>query len=130
MDKNIANISSIETFFCDLLGKNVSENVFFTDLPPAIKQEWQDMVVVDIPNTIRDLDAYGSGIVLIYLYAKPLSTGTKNVARISLMERELNKCIVSNMSPNYVISKYGEYSDYDPVRNLHCNIIELNVTII
>lgn len=129
MDKNLMNISKIETFFCSLLAKKVSKNTFFTDLPTAIKEEWSDMVVIDIPNAIRDLNAYGQGIVLVYLYAKPLSSGNKNVPVISKMEQKLNDCISSNSDKHYNVSRYGEYTDYDPTRNLHCNIVELNLTI-
>ena len=87
------NISKIETFFNALLDNKVSDNTFFSDLPPAIKQEWNDMVVVDFPNTISDLDACGQGTVLIWLYAKPKSNGTKNVPVLSRMEEKLNEYI-------------------------------------
>lgn len=130
MDKNLLNISKIETFFNTLLDNKVSDNTFFTDLPPAIKQEWNDMVVVDFPNTISDLDACGRGKVLIWLYAKPKSNGTKNVPLLSRMETKLNDCIYSSKDEHYQINRSGEYTDYDEQRNLHCNIIELNLTII
>ena len=83
MDKNLLNISKIETFFNSLLDNKLSDNTFFTFLPPAIKQEWADMVLVDIPNAIKDLNAYGSGMILVYLFAKPMSNGVKPVAKLS-----------------------------------------------
>lgn len=130
MDKNLMNISKIETFFNALLDNKVSDNTFFSDLPPAIKQEWNDMVVVDFPNTISDLDACGQGTVLIWLYAKPKSNGTKNVPVLSGMEAKLNECISSSKDAHYIINRRGEYADYDDQRNLHCNIVELNLIII
>lgn len=124
------NISKIETFFNDLLDNQVSDNTFFCDLPPAIKQEWKDMVVVDFPNTITDLNAYGSGKVLIWLYAKPKSDGTKNVAVMSQMETKLTECLASANDEHYKLVREGTYTDYDEPKNLHCNIVELNLIII
>lgn len=130
MDKDLMNISKIETFFNSLLDNKVSDNTFFTELPPALKQEWTDMVVVDFPNTVLDLEACGQGTVLVWLYARPKSNGTKNVPLLSQMESKLNDCISSNTDGHYIINRRGEYTDYDDQRNLHCNIIELNLIII
>lgn len=130
MDKNLINISKIETFFNTLLDNKVSENTFFSDLPAAIKQEWNEIVVVDFPNTISDLDACGQGTVLIWLYAKPMANGAKNVATLSKMESKLNECISLNQDEHYHINRKGEYTDYDDQRNLHCNIVEINLIVI
>lgn len=130
MDKNIMNISKIETYLNSLLDNKVSDNTFFTDLPPAIKQDWKDMVVVDFPTSITDLNAYGSGKVLIFLYAKPKADGTKNVAVMSQMETKLNECLASATNEHYKLVREGTYADYDEPKNLHCNIVELNLIII
>lgn len=130
MDKNLMNISQIETFFNDLLTGKLSDNTFFTFFPPVISQEWEEMVLIDIPNAIRDLNAYGNGIVLIYLYAKPFPNGKKPVPKLSKMEKKLNELIESSMDPHYVISRLNTYSDYDEHRNMFCNIVEINLTII
>lgn len=130
MDKDLMNISKIETFFNTLLDNKVSDNTFFTFLPPTIKQEWTDVVLVDLPNALRDLNAYGSGMVLVYLFAKSKSDGTKNVARLSQMEKKLNELIESSKDKHYVISRANTYTDYDEQRNLFCNIVEINLTII
>lgn len=124
------NISKIESFFNTLIDNKVSHNTFFTDLPSTIKQEWTDMVVVDCANAISDLNAYGKGTVLIFLYAKPLSTGMKNVAKMSELERKLNECISSNTSSTYIINRANTYADYDEERNLHCNIVDLNLIVL
>lgn len=130
MDKNLINISKIETFFNSLLDNKLSDNTFFTFLPPAIKQEWADMVLVDIPNAIKDLNAYGSGMILVYLFAKPMSNGVKPVAKLSQLEKSLNELIDSSKNKHYIISRGNTYADYDEQRNLFCNIVEVNLVII
>lgn len=130
MDKNLMNISKIETFFNALLDEKVSKNTFFTDLPPAIDASWTDMVVVDCANAISDMDACGKGTVLIFLYTKPRSDGGKNVAKMTELEQSLNNCIASNDSKTYIINRANTYSDYDENRNLHCNIVVLNLIVL
>lgn len=129
MDKNLMNISKIESFLNTLLDNKVSDNTFFTSLPPTIKTEWQDMVVVDCGTAISDLDAMGKGRVSIFLYAKPLSNGAKNVAKLSELEQKLTACIESNQNKTYVINRAETYTDYDENRNLHCNIIQINIKV-
>lgn len=130
MDKNLMNISKIETFFNALLDEKVSKNTFFTDLPPAIDASWTDMVVVDCANAISDMDACGKGTVLIFLYTKLRSDGGKNVAKMTELEQSLNNCIASNDSKTYIINRANTYADYDENRNLHCNIVVLNLIIV
>lgn len=129
MDKNLMNISKIETFFNTLLDNKVSKNTFFTFLPPTISKDWSDIVMVDIPNAFRDLNAYGSGMVLVYMFAKPLSNGVKPVAALSSMEKKLNEVIASSRDEHYIISRANAYTDYDEQRNLFCNIVEINLVI-
>ena len=129
MDNDLMNISKIETFFNSLLDNKLSDNTFFTFLPPTIKQEWSDIVLVDIPNAIRDLNAYGSGMVLVYLFAKPMSNGVKPVAKLSSMEKKLNEVIASSKDEHYIISRANTYTDYDEQRNMFCNIVEINLVI-
>ena len=59
MNKNNLNISKIETFINTLIDNKISENTFFGAMLNAesIKDEWEDMVMVEIPNGIRDMDA-------------------------------------------------------------------------
>lgn len=130
MDSNLMNISKIETFFDTLLDNKVSENTFFTDLPQAIKSEWTDIVVVDCAKAISDLNACGRGQVLIFLYVKPQSSGKKNVSKMSELEQKLNERIEANDSKTYIINRSNTYTDYDANRNLHCNIVVLNLTIV
>lgn len=130
MDKDLLNISAIETFFNALLDKKVSSNTFFTTLPTTINSDWEDMVVIDCANAIQDLNAYGTGTVLIYLYARPFTSGRKNVAMMSKMEKALNVAIKENTSPSYKIVREGSFADFDSDAKMHCNIVEIQLLII
>lgn len=131
MNKNNLNISKIETFINELIDNKVSENTFFGALLNAesVKDEWEDMVMVEIPNGIRDMDAYGVGVVLVYLYARPLSSGRKNVAVMTKLEQRLNDVIASNEDKTYLLNRRMTFTDYDKDINWHCNIVELNIQI-
>lgn len=129
MDKNKLTISSIETFLYEKIDNVVSKNTYVGTLPETMKSEWSDMCLIDVGNTIEDLNAFGSGIVHILLYAKPLSNGEKNVSTLKKMEETLNKVINSSSNSTYVIKRQGLYSDYDINRKWHCNIIALNIKI-
>lgn len=123
------NISAIELFFTKLIDGKVSSNTYAGSLPSTIKDEWTDIVFIDC-NPINDLDAYGKGTVLIYLYAKPMKSGKKNLSVIDKMERSLNEVIANNDSKIYNISRRLTYPDYDSVRNLHYNVVEIITTIL
>ena len=105
MDKNLLNISTIETFFNELLDEKVSSNTFFTTVPTNIDTTWSDLVVIDCANSIQDLNAYGVGTVLVWLYAKPFSNGRKNVAVMSKLEKALNEALENNKNASYTVSK-------------------------
>lgn len=130
MDKNKLNISAIETFFNELLDEKVSSNTYFTTLPTTFEEKPNDMVLVDCGTAIQDLNAYGYGTVLVWLYAKPLSSGKKNVSILSRMEKLLNEAIQSNTNKTYKISRLGEFADYDSDAQMHCNIVQVQLLII
>lgn len=129
MDKKKINISLIENFFNELLDGVVSDNVFFTSLPSSIQQTWNDLVVVKCSNAIRDMNAYGYGTVLVWLYAKPLSSGKKNLAVMLKMENALDEAIKNSNNATYQVKRRSEYADYDDKVKMHCNIVEI-VTLI
>ena len=129
MDKNKLNISAIETFFNELLDEKVSSNTYFTTLPTAFNTKPNDMVLVDCSNIIHDLDAFGRGTVMIWLYAKPMSSGKKNVTLLSKMEKSLNEAIAANTNGHYVVTRLGEFADYDSDAQMHCNIVQLQLLI-
>lgn len=126
MDKNLYNLSSIESFFDGLFANKLSENTFFGDLPRAISDNWETIVVVDV-SYVSTRDAYAFANVAVELYAKPFSDGSKNVGLLDKMERELIKIVEESNDEHYRIRNGGSYVTYDSKRNLHLNtrIIEL-----
>lgn len=130
MDTTIKSISRIEDFFYRLLYKRVSDNVFASNLPISIDKAWKKMVVIDAGTTIRDMDAFGYGNVLVYLYTQPRTNGVKDVKSMDEMETTLIECVNNAIHPHYAIRCGSIYSDYDESRNLHCNIYEINITIV
>ena len=130
MDSNYLNISKIETYIVGIIDNVVSDNTFAGTLPTKINAAWSDMVLVDCVNAIGDLDALGKGVVLVWLYAKPRTDGTKNVALMSKLEKKLNDVINAANDRHYIISRRDTYSEYDEARKWHCNIVELNITIV
>lgn len=127
MDKNKLNISNIEAYLDSLLGNKVSANVFFDTLPSVVKDSWKDLLLVDCSYLIRDLSAYGFGTIAIWLYAKPMSSGAKNVPVLSKMETTLNEILFSNENPAYQLIRRGTRSGYDSNAKLHYNIVEIQI---
>lgn len=130
MDRNLINISKIETYLYSIIDNVVSENTFVGTPPETLKESWQDMCFIDLGPNIKDYDAYGSGAVLVWLYARPLANGAKNVAKMSELETKLNEVIENAHNGTYRITRRATYADYDPDRKWHCNIVELNLIII
>lgn len=129
MNKDNLNISKIETYLHSIIDNVVSNNTYVGTLPDTIQSSWNDMCLIDVGNSIYDLDAYGSGIVHILLYARPLLSGAKNVAAMSMLEQKLNNALKNANSKIYRINRRSTYTDYDTERKWHCNIVELNLRI-
>lgn len=126
MNKNNLNISKIETYLNSIIDNIVSNNTFFTALPDAsvVKaSDWQDMVLIDFPMGIKDLEAMGRGEVDIVLYARPLESGKKNVAKMSQLEMKLNEVVAQANDKNYQIIRDDARSMYDTDIDWHCNVI-------
>lgn len=130
MDKANINISKIETYLYSIIDNIVSENTYVGTPPETLKESWVDMCVIDAGSDIRDMNAYGKGVVLVWLYARPLANGAKNVAKMSEMETKLNEVIESAHNSTYRLNRRATYTDYDPQRKWHCDIVELNLTIV
>lgn len=130
MNKEYMNISKIETYLAGIIDNVVSNNTYAGTLPTTINAAWSDMVLIDCANAIADMEAYGRGVVLIWLYAKPRTDGTKNVALMSQLEKKLNEVIGAADDRHYIISRRDTFTDYDDARKWHCNIVELNITIV
>lgn len=127
MNKDNINISNVETYLNSIFDNVISANTFFGEMisQELIDAEWKDMVLVEIPNGINDFDAFGRGTVLVWLYARPLASGRKNVAVMSQLESRLNEVIANANDKNYVISRRLTYTDYDTDINWHCNVVEI-----
>ena len=132
MDSNKINISKIETFLNEKIDNVVSKNTFVGSKVPdktAIPADWKDIVLIDIPNGVRDFEAYGQGTVLVSLFARPMESGRKNVAVLSKMEESLNEVIKSNTDKTYALSRRLTYTGYDSDIDWHFNTIEVIIKI-
>ena len=129
MNKEHLNISNIETYLYSIIDNKVSKNTYVGTPPDTIKEEWEDMCLIDLGSNIRDYDAYGKGVVFVWLYARPLANGAKDVAQMTELENKLNEVIDSANDSIYHINRKAVYTDYDSERKWHCNIVELNLTI-
>lgn len=129
MNKNNINISMIENYLFSILDNVVSNNTFVGTLPTTIDAKWNDMVLIDCSNSVFDMDAMGRSTILIWLYAKPNSDGTKNVKTMLNLETLLNDVVFNAKDPNYQINRRFTYQDFDNNRKWHCNIVELNLQI-
>lgn len=133
MNKNNLNISKIETYLNDILDGVVSNNTFFTTYPNVAvvkSSDWQDMVLVDIPSGISDMDAMGQGIIFIGLYARPLESGKKNVKKMSELEVKLNEVLANASNSQYMLLRSDVHATYDDDIDWHCNVVELTITIL
>ena len=132
MDSNKINISKIESFLNGKIDNVVSKNTFVGSKVPdktAIPADWKDIVLIDIPNGVRDFEAYGQGTVLVSLFARPMESGRKNVAVLSKMEERLNEVIKSNTDKTYTLSRRLTYTGYDSDIDWHFNTIEVIIKI-
>jgi hypothetical protein len=128
MDKNNLNISKIETYLNSIIDNIVSDNTFFASLPDVSviqASTWQDMVMIAMPEGIKDFEAYGAGSVFVYLYARPFESGKKNVSKMAQLETKLNDVVEKAKDKNYQISRENVHSTYDDDINWHCNVVEL-----
>lgn len=130
MNKDLLNISAIENFLHSVLYNKVSNKLFFGGLPSTISSEWTDMIVVDMSNTINDLNAFGLGTISILLYsAKNRADGTKNSAVLSELSKKLNEALRSYTHTNYSFKRIGVVSDFDSVSKLYYDAVILRIMV-
>jgi len=129
MEKNNINVSEIETFIESIFRSVISNQVYADDIPNSISDDWKDMVIFDCSN-IHDNDALGTGFILVYLYARPLSDGSKNVKTMSAMEKALNTAIAATSNGTYRLSRSDLWTDFDARCKWHTNVVKLNITIV
>lgn len=123
------NISLIEDFFYTLLKSDkLGKVVVGTKLPDTLDKGIKRMTLIDL-GMIRDRVGYGSGVVLVFLFSKSAENGEKNVPVMAEMEEFLRTKVDESRHEHYIISRGSTYTDYDSTYDMHCNVVEINLTI-
>lgn len=124
------NISQIEDFFFTLLNsKELGKVVVGKKLPDTLSKDIKRMTLIDL-GRVRDKTGYGSGVVLVFLFSKSAGNGEKNVPVMAEMEEFLRTKVAESRHEHYIISRGSTYPDYDSTYDMHCNVVEINLTII
>ena len=124
------NISQIEDFFFTLLNsKELGKVVVGKKLPDTLNKDTKRMTLIDL-GRVRDKTGYGSGVVLVFLFSKSAGNGEKNVPVMAEMEEFLRTKVAESRHEHYIISRGSTYPDYDSTYDMHCNVVEINLTII
>ena len=124
------NISLIEDFFFSLLNsKELGKVVVGKKLPDTLSKDTKRITLIDL-GRVRDKTGYGSGVVLVFLFSKSAGNGEKNVPVMAEMEEFLRTKVAESRHEHYIISRGSTYQDYDSTYDMHCNVVEINLTII
>lgn len=124
------NISQIEDFFFTLLNsKELGKVVVGKKLPDTLSKGTKRMTLIDLCR-VQDKTGYGSGVVLVFLFSKSAGNGEKNVPVMAEMEEFLRTKVAESRHEHYIISRGSTYPDYDSTYDMHCNVVEINLTII
>lgn len=124
------NISLIEDFFFSLLNsKELGKVVVGKKLPDTLSKDTKRMTLIDL-GRVRDRTGYGSGVVLVFLFSKSAGNGEKNVPVMAEMEEFLRTKVLESKHEHYIVSRGSTYPDYDSTYDMHCNVVEINLTII
>lgn len=124
---NEGNISEIQDFLWGLFDSEIFANKYLDELPSVLN--FDTALVIDCGKNITDMNGYSYGTALLFLYAKPLESGMRNVKALKEMENAVNDIIRNNSNESYSINRRHTYSDYDASRNLNAIIIEINILI-
>lgn len=123
------NISQIEDFFFTLLNsKELGKVAVGKKLPDTLSKDAKRITLIDL-GRIRDRVGYGSGVVLVFLFSKSAENGEKNVPVMAEMEEFVRTKILESRHEHYIISRGSTYPDYDSTYDMHCNIVEINLTV-
>lgn len=124
------NISLIEDFFYTLLNfKELGKVVVGKKLPDTLSKDTKRMTLINL-GRVRDKTGYGSGVVLVFLFSKSAGNGEKDVPVMAEMEEFLRTKVAESRHEHYIISRGSTYPDYDSTYDMHCNVVEINLTII
>lgn len=123
------NISLIEDFFFTLLNsKELGNVVVGKKLPDTLSKNTKRITLIDL-GRVRDRIGYGSGVVLVFLFSKSADNGEKNVPVMAEMEEFLRTKVAESRHEHYIISRGSTYPDYDSTYDMHCNVVEINLTV-
>ena len=123
------NISLIEDFFFSLLNsKELGKVVVGKKLPDTLSKDTKRITLIDL-GRVRDKTGYGSGVVLVFLFSKSAGNGEKNVPVMAEMEEFLRTKVAESRHEHYIISRGSTYQDYHSTYDMHCNVVEINLTI-
>lgn len=123
------NISLIEDFFFSLLNsKELGKVVVGKKLPDTLSKDTKRITLIDL-GRVRDKTGYGSGVVLVFLFSKSADNGEKNVPVMAEMEEFLRTKVAESRHEHYIISRGSTYPDYDSTYDMHCNVVEINLTV-
>ena len=124
------NISLIEDFFFSLLNsKELGKVVVGKKLPDTLNKDTKRITLIDL-GRVRDRVGYVSGVVIVFLFSKSADNGEKNVPVMAEMEEFLRTRVADSRHEHYIISRGSTYPDYDSTYDMHCNVVEINLTII
>ncbi|MBQ0073128.1 MAG: hypothetical protein KBT34_02915 [Prevotella sp.] len=130
MTQKWLNISYIEDFFYTLFQNKALGEVNVGDkLPDTLSKNVSRMTLISCGN-MRDLHAYGSGSVLVFLFCKSDGKGKKNVPAMAEMEETVRQLVDACRHEHYNIERGSTYTNYDSNYDMHCNIVQVNITII
>ena len=131
MDRNLINISQIESFYKMLFyKKGITDNIFVGNLPITIATTMTNMMLIDCSVGINDLHSHGFGSVNVFLYAKPIGANMeKDIKTLNAMENALSAALDANTSLNYSVDINWHDCGYDTNRNLHYDVVNIKTTI-
>lgn len=109
--------------------QTVSNNVYYGTLPSTLGSKENDLVLIDCGSAITDLNAYGKGVINVFLYAQPLSSGRMNLGKLSTMEAAFDKVLETLDNEHYTFAELYRDTDYNSTYNMHYIIIALNIII-
>lgn len=118
------NPIEIQHYLFQLFDDKVSKNTYMTNIPKKLEGIDSDFVVISLPISMRDFDAYGDIRVVVEIFTKADERGLQNNA---LMRDLYNKYIDildienSNDTSPYIICKTneGSFLDYDENAGFH-----------
>lgn len=126
---NNANTSKIENMLYMAIKDAVSNNVFIGVRPSTIDENMDDFVVIDCDLPITDYGSHSTASVYVFLYARPIGNGIKNVARLAEMEESLNIVLDTYTSNVYKLVRQSNGAEYDTGINWHNNFVYISITI-